>query len=81
MVLAAPSSQKAAHGLPTRYRTRQLIVFDTLFAFGYGFLHMQRLPVPLELLAIVLLASGVVWALGRHRIPGSKDPIVAKPRT
>jgi len=47
----------------------QLIVFETLFACAYGYLHMQRLPSALETLAILLLSGGVVLAAGRHRQP------------
>ncbi|QRY77400.1 DMT family transporter [Pseudomonas sp. PDNC002] len=47
----------------------QLIVFETLFACAYAYLHQQRLPGPVEALAIVLLTIGVLWAIGLHRAP------------
>lgn len=47
----------------------QLIVFETLFACAYAYLHQQRLPSPMEALAIVLLIVGVLWAIGLHRVP------------
>ena len=50
----------------------QLIVFETLFACAYGFVHMQRLPSLMETLAILLLAGGVVLAAGRHRAPAAE---------
>ena len=45
----------------------QLIVFETLFACAYAYLNEQRLPGPVEALAIVLLTVGVLWAIGLHR--------------
>jgi drug/metabolite transporter (DMT)-like permease len=47
----------------------QMIVFETLFACGYGYLYAQRLPDVLEITSIFLLVSGVVWAAKRHRAP------------
>ncbi|WP_448683841.1 DMT family transporter [Pseudomonas nicosulfuronedens] len=47
----------------------QLIVFETLFACAYAYLSEQRLPGPVEALAIVLLTVGVLWAIGLHRAP------------
>lgn len=47
----------------------QLIVFETLFACAYAYLHQQRLPSPVEALAIVLLTVGVLWAISLHRAP------------
>jgi drug/metabolite transporter (DMT)-like permease len=44
----------------------QLIVFETLFALLYGFVYDQRWPRTLEACAIVLLISGVAWAVGAH---------------
>ena len=52
----------------------QLIVFETLFACAYAFVIMQRLPGPLETLAIVLLTGGVAWAVSRHRRPVASAP-------
>jgi drug/metabolite transporter (DMT)-like permease len=48
----------------------QMIVFETLFACGYGYLYAQRLPDVLEVASIFLLVSGVVWAARRHSVPG-----------
>ena len=46
----------------------QMIVFETLFACVYGFLFSQRMPGLMEVVSIVLLVAGVVWAAKRHRI-------------
>ena len=45
----------------------QLIVFETLFALLYGFLHEGRWPRPLESTAIVLMLAGVLWSVRLHR--------------
>ena len=45
----------------------QLIVFETLFALIYGFLHEARWPLPLEVAAIVLMLAGVLWSVHLHR--------------
>jgi drug/metabolite transporter (DMT)-like permease len=45
----------------------QLIVFETLFALFYGFLHEARWPRPLEGLAIALMLAGVLWSVSLHR--------------
>jgi drug/metabolite transporter (DMT)-like permease len=45
----------------------QLIVFETLFALLYGFLHEGRWPQPLETAAIVLMLAGVLWSVHLHR--------------
>jgi drug/metabolite transporter (DMT)-like permease len=44
----------------------QLILFETLFALLYGFLYKQQLPRPLEIAAMVLLVTGVVWSVRVH---------------
>lgn len=44
----------------------QLILFETLFALLYGFLYRGHGPRPLELAAVVLLASGVTWSVRAH---------------
>jgi drug/metabolite transporter (DMT)-like permease len=46
----------------------QMIVFETLFACVYGFLFSQRMPGLMEVISILLLVGGVVWAAKRHRI-------------
>ncbi len=48
----------------------QLIVFETLFALLYGFLHEARWPRPLEGAAIGLMLAGVLWSVSLHR-PGA----------
>lgn len=45
----------------------QLIVFETLFALLYGFLHEGRWPHGLETAAIVLMLAGVLWSVRLHR--------------
>ena len=45
----------------------QMIVFETLFAFLYGFLWEGRGPTALEILAIVLMIVSVVWCVRAHR--------------
>lgn len=45
----------------------QLIVFETLFALLYGFLHEGRWPLPLEVAAVVLMLAGVLWSVHLHR--------------
>ncbi|PIB93629.1 DMT family transporter [Caulobacter sp. FWC2] len=47
----------------------QLIVFETLFALLYGFLHEGRWPRGLETAAIVLMLAGVLWSVRLHRPP------------
>ncbi|MEJ7806861.1 MAG: DMT family transporter [Telluria sp.] len=44
----------------------QLILFETLFALLYGFIHAQQMPRPLEIAAICLLIVGVVWSVRMH---------------
>lgn len=45
----------------------QMIVFETLFALSYSFIYLQRGPTWQELVAAVLMISGVCWAVQRHR--------------
>lgn len=45
----------------------QMIIFETLFALFYGFLWQQRLPRPLEMLAIAALIIGVLWSARMHQ--------------
>lgn len=47
----------------------QMLVFETVFALGYGFLWAQRWPTWLEVLAIILLLGGVMLAARRHVVP------------
>jgi drug/metabolite transporter (DMT)-like permease len=44
----------------------QMIVFETVFGLLYGFVFEARLPHALEAAGIVLLLTGVVWAVRRH---------------
>lgn len=44
----------------------QLILFETLFALLYGFIHAHQLPRPLEVTAVCLLITGVVWSVRVH---------------
>jgi drug/metabolite transporter (DMT)-like permease len=46
----------------------QLILFETLFALLYGFIHAHRMPRPLEVAAIALLTAGVVWSVRVHAV-------------
>ncbi len=46
----------------------QLILFETLFALLYGFIYKQQLPRTLELAAVILLVSGVVWSVRIHAL-------------
>ena len=52
----------------------QLIIFETLFALLYGFVHGRLWPRPLEAAAMVLLVTGVAWAVRQHAQPASKAP-------
>jgi drug/metabolite transporter (DMT)-like permease len=52
----------------------QLIVFETLFALIYGFLHEARWPLPLEVAAIVLMLVGVLWSVHLHRPDAEAHP-------
>lgn len=47
----------------------QMIVFETLFAFLYGFLWEGRGPTALEIVAIVLMIVSVVWCVRAHGAP------------
>ena len=44
----------------------QLILFETLFALLYGFIHAHQNPRPLEIAAVCLLIVGVVWSVRIH---------------
>ena len=53
----------------------QMIVFETLFALLYGFALEARSPRSLEMLAIVCLLGGVLWASRAHApAPGAATP-------
>ncbi|KND61662.1 Integral membrane protein [Candidatus Burkholderia verschuerenii] len=45
----------------------QMIVFETLFALLYAFVYEHRMPRLPEVLAVVLLVTGVCWLVRQHR--------------
>ena len=45
----------------------QMIVFETVFALLYGFVHAWRLPRALEWLAALALIGGVLWCTRLHQ--------------
>ncbi|RZJ27994.1 MAG: DMT family transporter [Brevundimonas sp.] len=45
----------------------QMIVFETLFAFLYGYLWEGRGPTLIELVAMAMMVVSVVWCLRAHR--------------
>ena len=45
----------------------QMIVFETLFAFLYGFVWERRGPTALEIVAILLMIVSVIWCVRAHR--------------
>ncbi|WP_291839333.1 DMT family transporter [Brevundimonas sp.] len=45
----------------------QMIVFETLFAFLYGYLWEARGPTVVEIVAMILMIVSVVWCLRAHR--------------
>jgi drug/metabolite transporter (DMT)-like permease len=45
----------------------QMIVFETLFAFAYGYLWEGRGPTVIEIVAMILMVVSVVWCLRAHR--------------
>lgn len=47
--------------------TGQVFVFEPIFALLYGFFYVTRLPRPLESMAIILLISGVLWAMRTYQ--------------
>jgi drug/metabolite transporter (DMT)-like permease len=44
-----------------------MILFETLFALLYGFVWEQRLLVPLEIAALVLVVASVLTCIAAHR--------------
>jgi drug/metabolite transporter (DMT)-like permease len=52
----------------------QLILFETLFALLYGFVYAQRLPRGLEIAAIGLLITGVMWSVRVHALEQQVSP-------
>ncbi|HUD27618.1 MAG TPA: DMT family transporter [Novosphingobium sp.] len=55
----------------------QMILFETLFALLYAFVWEQRLPAPLEVLAVVFVVASVVSCLAAHR-PAAKPSAPAR---
>lgn len=51
----------------------QLILFETLFALLYGFIHAQRSPRGLEIAAIAFLSIGVTWSVRIHAMDGQQN--------
>ncbi len=45
----------------------QMIVFETLFAFAYGYLWEERGPTLVEAVAMVLMIVSVIWCVRAHR--------------
>lgn len=45
----------------------QMIVFETLFAFAYGYLWEGRGPTLVEAVAMVLMVVSVIWCVRAHR--------------
>lgn len=52
----------------------QLILFETLFALLYGFIHQHQWPRPLEWAAMTLLAAGVLWSARLHAMDQPVTP-------
>jgi drug/metabolite transporter (DMT)-like permease len=52
----------------------QLILFETLFALLYGFIYAHRFPRPLEVAAIALLTTGVMWSVRVHAVDEAVAP-------
>ncbi|MDQ8028867.1 MAG: DMT family transporter [Brevundimonas sp.] len=45
----------------------QMIVFETLFAFAYGYLWESRGPTVIEVVAMVMMVVSVLWCVRAHR--------------
>lgn len=45
----------------------QMIVFETLFAFAYGYLWEGRGPTIIEIIAMVMMVVSVLWCVRAHR--------------
>ncbi|WP_292042474.1 MULTISPECIES: DMT family transporter [unclassified Brevundimonas] len=45
----------------------QMIVFETLFAFLYGFIWEQRGPTVIEIVSMILMVVSVIWCVRAHR--------------
>lgn len=45
----------------------QMIVFETLFAFAYGYLWEGRGPTVIEIVAMVMMVVSVLWCVRAHR--------------
>lgn len=45
----------------------QMIVFETLFAFAYGYLWEGRGPTVIEIVAMGMMMVSVIWCVRAHR--------------
>lgn len=54
----------------------QMIVFETVFAFLYGYGLERRAPAALEVIAIVLMVVSVVWCVRAHRVAHAVEEIL-----
>ncbi|GAA0628299.1 DMT family transporter [Brevundimonas kwangchunensis] len=45
----------------------QMIVFETLFAFAYGYLWESRWPTVIEIVAMAMMVVSVLWCVRAHR--------------
>lgn len=45
----------------------QMIVFETLFAFLYGFIWEKRGPTVIEVISMILMVVSVIWCVRAHR--------------
>jgi len=55
--------------------TGQMIVFETVFAFVYGYVWEGRGPALVEILAILMMIVSVIWCVRAHAPPrGAEEP-------
>lgn len=53
----------------------QMIVFETVFAFVYGYVWEGRGPALVEILAILMMIVSVIWCVRAHAPPrGAEEP-------
>jgi len=65
-ILGAALWNRASRLLPLTM-VGQMILFETLFAFLYGFLWEQRWPLPMEIIAFALVAASVLSCITTHQ--------------
>ncbi|PSF09701.1 EamA family transporter [Marinobacter fuscus] len=53
--------------------TAQVFAFEPLFALIYGFVFEARLPRPLEMAAVLLLISAMLWTVQKHSVAGKRE--------